>query len=357
MSIQDPLLGWLADRLGDRRRAAVGLGAALLGAAMVALFAVTPPVAPLLWFALCLVVLFSAFSFLTIAFYAEGVGKAARLGTDGHVRVAAWRETGTLIGIALASMLPAVAALFSPRPYAVFAIAFALLALAAATAMRGQWRGAAARSDLSGFRAALSDPLARRLLVIALVNAAPLAVTSTLFLFFVESRLAAPGWEGPLLLLFFIAAAVSAGSWARAAETWGIRPALLTGMVLAIASFVGASLLGPGDAALFAVVCIASGAALGADMTLLPALFARRLAAIAPDAGQAFGLWAFMSKFTLAAAAVVLLPALEASGFQSGADNNPEAALRTLTLLYAILPCGLKLIAIALLATTQMEEV
>lgn len=353
--VQDPALGWLADRLGARRGMAAAIGAALLAAAMLGLFAVPPPVAPLLWFALTLIVLFSAFSFLSIAFYAEGVGKAARIGAQGHVRLAAWRETGTLLGIAVAAMLPALAAALGAPPYATFAAVFAALALAASLAMRGQWAGAASPGGFDGFRAVLRDATARRLLILALVNAAPLAVTSNLFLFFVESRLAAPGWEGPLLLLFFVAAAASAGLWGRAAAARGIRPVLLGAMVLAIASFGWAATLGPGDILAFALICVASGAALGADMTLLPALFARRLAAVAPLGGQAFGLWAFVSKLTLAVAAAVLLPALAWSGFASGADNPPEA-LRTLTILYALVPCALKLAAIALLVTTKIEE-
>jgi GPH family glycoside/pentoside/hexuronide:cation symporter len=353
--VQDPVLGWLADRLGRRRGIAAVLAAGLLGAAMIGLFAVTPPVAPLLWFALTLTLLFSAFSYLSIAFYAEGVGKAGRLGPGGHLRVAAWRETGTLTGIALAAMAPALASAVGAPPYASFALGFAALALVATLAMRREWQGAAADADLSGFRAVLADAQARRLLILALVNAAPLAVTSNLFLFFVESRLGAPGWEGPLLLLFFVAAAVSAGFWGRAAGALGIRPTLLGGMVLAILSFGWAAMLGSGDLWAFAVICVASGAALGADMTLLPALFARRLAVVAPHGGQAFGLWAFVSKITLAVAAAILLPTLQASGFESGTDN-PERALVTLTILYALVPCALKLVAIGLLVTTKLEE-
>lgn len=354
--VQDPALGWLADRLGPARGPAAALAAGLLGLAMLGLFAVAPPVAPLLWFALTLVVLFSAFSFLSIAFYAEGVGKAGRLGPGGHVRVAAWRETGTLLGIATAAMLPALAGGLGAPPYATFAAVFAALALVATLGMRGEWIGAGAATGFSGFRAVAADGQARRLLILALVNAAPLAVTSNLFLFFVDARLAAPGWEGPLLLLFFVAAAASAGLWGRAAAAFGIRPVLLGGMVLAIASFGWAATLGAGDVIAFAIICVASGAALGADMTLLPALFARRLARIAPAGGQAFGLWAFVQKITLAVAAAVLLPALGASGFQTGAADNPPEALRMLTILYALVPCGLKLIAIGLLVTTKLEE-
>ena len=111
-------------------------------------------------------------------------------------------------------------------------------------------------------------------------------MTSTLFLFFVESRLGAPGAEGPLLLLFFLAAAASTPLWSLAARRFGEKPALLAGMVLAVVTFVFAATLGAGDVAAFALICAASGAALGADMTLLPAIFARRLATIAPGAGR-----------------------------------------------------------------------
>ena len=183
----------------------------------------------------------------------------------------------------------------------------------------------------------------------------PVAVSSTLFLFFVESRLAAAGWEGPLLLLFFLAAAGSAPIWGALAARLGAKTTLLSGMLLSIAAFGFAASLGSGDVMPFAVVCMASGATLGADLTLLPAIFARRMAVVSPEAGQAFGLWAMVSKFSLAIAAFALLPLLEFNGFRAGTDNPPEA-LRMLTLLYALVPCVLKLVAIALLAATNIEE-
>ncbi|TCP39725.1 MFS transporter [Rhodovulum marinum] len=351
--VQDPALGWLSERLHRARGLAVAGAVALLALSMVALFAVTPPVAPLLWFGLTLTGLFTAFSFLTITFYAQGVSRAGRLGEGGHVRLAAWRETGALLGVSAAAVAPTL--LMSTRePFALFAAGFAGLALLAAVAMRREWHLPIARAD-SGFREVLADPVARRLLLIALVNATPVAVTSTLFLFFVESRLAAPGWEGPLLLLFFLSAAASAPAWGRAARAWGEKRTLIAGMVLSILAFGYAALLGPGDIIPFALICIASGAALGADMTLLPAIFAGRMAHVAPNAGQAFGLWSFVSKFTLAFAAVTLLPLLDLAGFAAGADN-PPAALAMLGVLYALVPCALKLLAVALLVATPLTR-
>ena len=354
--VQDPALGWLAERMRPQRRLGVALAVLLMVITLAALFAITPPIAPLWWFALCLTGLFSGFSFLTICFYAEGVGKAGTLGPDGHIRLAGWREGGSLLGVCIAAVAPVVLAPLTDQPFTLFALFFAALALAATFVMNGQWRGQAAEptpDPVSLFRPILADPLARRLLLIALLNAAPVAVTSTLFLFFVESRLQLPGWEGPLLLLFFLAAAFSTPGWSHLARRHGPRPVLLVAMTLAILAFLWTLTLGAGDGVAFAVICIASGAALGADLTLLPAIFAQRLATLGTSEPAAFGLWSFVSKLSLALAALLILPALDAAGFQSGGQNTPQA-LWTLTLIYAALPCVLKMIAILLLARTRL---
>ncbi len=354
--VQDPALGWLAERGRHRRGPMVAVAAGLMALAMLALLAVPPPIAPLLWFALTLIVLFSAFSFLTICFYAQGVAFAPTLGPTGHLQLAGWREAGALIGVSLAAVAPVALAAATDRPFAAFAFGFAALALVATLAMRGQW-GATPVMAQPRFGPVLRDPMARRLLILSLVNGAPVAVTSTLFLFFVESRLAAPGWEGPLLLLFFLAAAISTPLWTRLAATHGAKRVLLAGMTLAIAAFLFALTVGPGDTLAFAAISAASGAALGADMVLLPAIFARHLAGRFPGAeALAFGLWSFASKLALALAAVTLLPLLDAGGFVAGAQNT-DSALSLLTILYAGLPCLLKLAAIALLLATPVPEV
>ncbi len=352
--IQDPALGWMSERLGAARKMAVGAAGGLLALSMYGLFAVTPPIAPIWWFGLTITGLFTAFSFLTINFYAQGVAKAESVG--GHTRVAMWRETGALLGVCVAAMTPSLLIQFNvPAPFAVFAGGFAGIAVIATALMVPEWSGGVTQEP-TPISTILVDKQARQLLLLALVNAAPTAVSSTLFLFFVESRLGAAGWEGPLLVLLFLAAAASSPFWVWVAGRIGAKTALLIAMVLAIASLGSATLLGEGDVLYFAVICVVSGATMGADLTLLPALFSRRMSAISPNAGQGFGLWAFMSKFTLAFAAATLLPILEGQGFTSGDPNSPEASLMTLTILYALVPCALKLLAIALLLATPLKE-
>ena len=351
--VQDPVLGWISERLRNGKALIVSMVAVLLALSMIGLFAIAPPVNPAIWFAVTITGLFSAFSFLTINFYAQGISKAGD-GPKGHMRLAAWRETGALLGVCIAAVMPTVLMDLSDAPFATFAYGFAAATLAATLFMWPEWTGRTT-AEPSQIREILSDRLTRRLLILALVNATPLAVSSTLFLFFVESRLGGTGWEGPLLVLFFLAAALSAPLWSLLASRWGGKRTLLIAMVIAVISFGFALTLQTGEMNQFAIICVVSGATIGADLTRLPAMLARRMAKVSPNGGQGFGLWALVSKFTLAFAAVILLPLLENAGFVAGADDVPDAALTMLTLLYAGVPSVLKLVAIGLLVATDLE--
>ncbi|MEO0905452.1 MAG: MFS transporter [Pseudomonadota bacterium] len=352
--IQDPVLGWISERLTSSKKLVITGTALIMALSMIGLFAVAPPIDPLWWFGITVTGLFTAFSFLTINFYAQGVSKA---GTDaqGHVRLAAWRESGALLGVCIAAVIPTILIGVVASPFAAFAYGFAALTILAATFMWPEWKGRV-NAEPSQISEIIRDNTARKLLILALVNATPLAVSSTLFLFYVESKLGAVGWEGPLLVLFFLAAALSSPVWSALARRFSAKPVLVAAMILAVASFAYTLTLSPGDVIPFGVVCVLSGATIGADLTLLPAMFAKRMAAISPNGGQGFGLWNLVNKFTLAFAAVVLLPLLERSGFQAGASDLPAEAITMLTVLYALVPSLLKLVAIGLLIATKLED-
>ncbi len=353
-AVQDPLFGWLSERLGRWRKLSVAGAAMVMALSMLGLFAVTPPFNPLAWFAITLLGLFSSFSFLTINFYAQGVDKATKV-KGAHFGVAAWRETGALLGVCTAAVAPAILASFLNAPYMAFSLGFAGVVGIAVLAMNREWTGAV-RAQSTPIRLYLKDQTTRRLLLLAFVNAMPVAVSSTMFLFFVVHRLEAPGWEGPLLVLFFLSGACSAPIWSRLADRFGGRRVLLLAMALAMISFGFTLILEAGDALWFSLICVAAGATIGADLTLLPALFAKHIAKTFPSAGQGFGLWSFVNKSTLAFAAIALFPILEAAGFDVQSTDQPAKALTTLTILYALVPLGLKLVAFCLALAIRFEE-
>ena len=135
----------------------------------------------------------------------------------------------------------------------------------------------------------LAQAGALRLLTLALINSLPVAITSTLFLFFVEDRLQLVGKAGPLLILFFLSAGLSVPFWAKLSNMLGGKRTLLIAMPLSILGFIGAAFLAQGNMIGFAAICIASGVALGADMVVLPTMFSVVLNRAGLNASAAFG--------------------------------------------------------------------
>ena len=354
---QDPILGIIASKTTRFGALPIALSVVAMCVGMIMLFAIHSPVSPSLWFSISLFLVFSGFSFAYIRSYAQGL---INLGAKDQIRLARWREVGTTLGICVAAILPSTLLLVSSDGYPLFAIFFCLIAILALMHVWSQFPASDSSQDsqnsFSSLLSATRNLQIRNLLFLALVNSSPVALSSTLFLFFVESRLNAPDWAGIFLILFFLAAAIATPFWTKLADVHGVFKILKISMLLSIISFFGATFLAEGDGLIFSGICLLSGATVGADLALLPVLFARQIenSSIIPDLG--FSLWNFVSKATLAFAAVISLPLLELVGFNSSGPNS-ENALLALTFGYAVLPCILKCISIFLLFKIMRGEV
>ncbi len=382
-ALVDPLLGRWSDRLYARSPAAVlswaALAAAILGLGFALLF--FPPVRALpgllAWAAACLLLSYVAFSALTILHQSWG----AMLGGDEaqRGRIVAWREGLGLAGVVLASVAPLLlgmaattAAFFvalalgwwawsrarkpmpAPRSGSVCAPHRTPTPLAAAEPAAVQTRGPLTLRAPAGAHALWrpwTRPAFRALLSVFVVNGIASALPATLILFFVQDRLQAPAALQPVFLgSYFLSAALAMPLWLRAVRRLGLARSWGLGMLLAVLVFAGAALLGAGDSAAFALVCVLSGVTLGADLVVPAALLAGTLAAQG-DRGSAegayFGWWNFAGKLNLALAAGLALPALAWLGYSPGTQE--AQALHMLTLAYCLLPCALKLLAATLL--------
>lgn len=356
-AVLDPWIGRLSDRLFARSPRAVlrfgAVAAALLAAGFVLLF--HPPLrgtfALLAWAAAALAITSLAFSALSIAHQSWG----AMLGGDEaqRSRVVAWREAWGLAGVLLASVLPLVAGLGATA--AALALALVLGCLAWARAPHPQARSGQGVSD---WRLPLRGTAFRRLLAVFMINGIASAVPATLVLFFVQDRLQAPAaLEPAFLATYFLSAALAIPAWLALVPRLGLARTWLAGMLVAVAAFAGAALLGPGDANAFLLVCLLSGAALGTDLALPGALLAGQIGT-AGHRGQAegayFGWWNFAAKFNLALAAGLALPLLGLAGYVPG-SRDPQA-LQALVAAYCLLPCLLKLAAAGLLWRTVIRN-
>ena len=355
----DPAIGRAADALfAHSTRAALtvaAIAAVLVALGFTALFHAPLEGAALLgWLAGGLIVTYLAFSVLTVVHQAWG----ARLGGDAsqRSRVVAWREGCGLFGVLAASVIPLQFGVSAASAVLAVTLVVGVGLLAQAPRSAAQHTGPSAHWALPW----RSAPF-RALLAVFMLNGIASAVPATLVLFFVRDRLQLANAEALFLGAYFAAAALSVPLWLRAIRWAGLVLAWLAGMVLSIAAFGGAIMLGAGDSAGFLAVCIASGIALGADLTVPGAL----LTGVIQRAGHAeraegiyVGWWTCATKLNLGLAAGAALPLLALAGYAPGLRD--AEALRALGLAYVAVPCALKLLAAGLLyrswITQRMDE-
>lgn len=354
-ALADPLIGRWADALFGRAPGqawwVAAMASVVLAGGFAALFfpvaaALTDTTSLLLWCGAGLAVTYLSYSVVSVLHQAWG----ARLGGDEaqRARTVAWREGPALVGVLVASVLPSLAGMGATA--SVFAVLLALGIAGLAQAPRP-----AATPPAPGDAAVpLSLPFAtagfRRLLAVYLVNGIASAVPATLVLFFIRDQLQAGRYEPQFLAAYFAAGALSIPLWVRLVHKLGLARTWLVGMGLAVAVFVWAAALGPGDVAAYTAVCVLSGIALGADLSLPGALLTgviQRAGHAGRAEGAYFGWWNFATKLNLALAAGIALPMLQAFGYAPG-ERGAEA-LQALTIAYCVLPCVLKLLAAVLL--------
>ena len=353
----DPVLGGWMDRTALTRGHAgfVLMSLVPLTVGYLALF--HPPAMPTNqlygWFGLSLVVVYVGFSMATIAHNSWGASLTQQRGE--RARLTATREACALVGVIMAAALPMLIGM------AGLSVVFVmLLAITALVLLRFAPRTLLRPADgpEHSVMLPLRDRQFRWLLAVFAVNGIAAAIPATLFMFFASDGLQLPDYAGLFLVLYFVAAALALPAWARLAAHVGEARAWLAGMLLAVAAFVWTAQLESGALVPFAVICVLSGMALGADLALPPALLAGVIGAAGHSGqreGAYFGLWSWMTKLNLALAAGIALPLLDWLGYAPGHASDDE--LRALVIAYALLPCGLKVCAGLLLWRSPLRQV
>jgi Na+/melibiose symporter-like transporter len=359
-AVQDPLLGWWSDRRrarGGTRWPFVAWGTLFMAAGMWGLF--NPPEAlPAMlswWLVANLLIVYTAFSMVTVSYQAHGAEVTDDIA--GRTRVTAWREGFSLVGVFLAAALPEVLKQASGERagFAQFSLVFAPLALVAAViTIRGSppahFAAPPAHTAIFGaFTLPLKNRLFRRLLVVFVLNGIAASIPATLVLFFIQDVVQRPDLTAVFLIAYFAAGALGLPGWVWLSRRIGKGRSWFIAMIVSIVAFVWAFLLGPGSVAAYFAICVLSGIGLGADLALPPSILADVIdvdekTGAGRNEGAYFGLWALTTKLNLALAAGMALPLLGAFGYAPKAANTAES-LFILSAVYALLPCGLKLMA------------
>lgn len=342
----DPLIGRWCD-LHRRRKQMLLLALPLLIVGGYLLF-VPPADAGVSWLLSGLILAYAGYSLAVINHHAWGAEFPAD--EDGRLRATAWREGAALLGVLLAAALPivladtladGVARLYGCFvPVLCFCVVVAVVRVPTSRLSPG-----AQEEDASA--SLWYSPAFRHLIAAYGINGIAAAVPATLVLFYVGDVLQAGAWGNVFLLLYFWSAVLALPFWAWLAGRIGRLAAWRRAMGLAICSFVFTPSLGAGDVLFFALVCLVSGVALGADLAMPPALLAEHVAQHG-RAATSYGWWAAVTKLTLALAAGIALPLVSAVGYVPGQGGHDALAW-----IYGGLPLLFKFAALLCLLRAQ----
>ncbi len=364
--ITDPLIGTLSDRFQfpwGRRKPWIIAGALLAGLGLVQLLmpSSNPEPSYLLTWA---IVLYLGWTMVAVPFTAWG----AELSRDYHerARITGAREGAMILGILIAGGLPAAASAMGRSESdglaaaAWLAIAIGLPTIALLVWLvpdQGQLPSSQLKQPIQPLKALHSiiknGPFVRLLsgwFVNGLANGFP----AVLFPLYLQYCLEADAtMRGIFIGVYFLAGVIAIPAWVSLSRRFGKHRIWCASMLMACLTFIWVPLLSPGDFVLFFIVCIITGFALGADLSLPPAMQADVIDFDALKTGQNragtfFALWSMGTKFALAGAVGIAFPLLSWLGFQTGINNTPEALL-ALAVIYAFIPTVLKVGAIMLI--------
>jgi GPH family glycoside/pentoside/hexuronide:cation symporter len=361
-AVQDPLIGYLSDKYAHRRPIFMLLGATLLVISFTFLFM---PLTDhyVLWFAAFLLLSTSAFSLLTINLNAIG----GLWSHDPHQKtvIASYREFFGLLGLLLAVILPGVLQQFMPKESAFEIVSFTLL-LIMIVAFSLFWKFLSKHVNLnkpdksSGVHLPRFKDFSKKLrkfFIIYTVSMFASSIPAGLVLFFIRDRLDLESYTGLFLFAYFVAGALGVPLWQYVSSKVGKYQAWLLAMFLAVVSFIWAFSLDEKDLFQYVLICIFSGVAFGAELIFPASILADHVHDDKKEkqASLYYGLLAFLAKSTFAISVALCFIVLDFVKFEAAAENSVYA-LNALSLLYAAVPCFIKIISIYLLWRFINEE-
>ena len=356
-AIQDPIIGRLSDRYANNRFAIMLWAALCLVLSFTALF---QPFrfSFVVWFTLFMLFATTSFSVLTINL--NTIGGLWSTDKNHKTQITSCREGFSLLGLLLAVVMPE---LFKAvmTPSLAFLCVSAVLAVLMFIAMQffSDWNKkhqSVMESVVPSKRCSVWEiltsmtTLTKYFFAVYLMSMLASSIPAILVLFFIRDKLGGEAYTGLFLCIYFLSGAFGMPLWSLLSKRFNKYVAWGLAMVLAISVFGWVFFLNRGDLWQYGVVCVLSGIAFGADLSLPPSMLSDFIQSKKreSDASLYFGFLAFLAKLALAIASVIAFSCLDWAGFKPGVANE-KMALLALSIIYAIIPCLIKLCSMILL--------
>lgn len=366
----DPLLGRLSDTVRTRRgRRKTWMVAAtpILMAGAIALF-LPPDEVSFAYLFLASSLIYAGASMLGLSYSAWGAEIVVSY--HGRAKIAGFRETATVLGIVIASSIPAITATYGhgvdSHTMALLGIVLVVLTpLAVVLAIRfvpeQKARPSAHGTWWAALRSLYGNKPFRWLCAAFLAIHVGTGVTSATLIFYVQSYLQQPEIIGPALLASFLSVLACVPLWVRISRRIGKHRAAGVSLFVAISiNLVVVLQLEPGDGWLFVALLAVIGGISAAFLTLPVGIVGDvidydTLKTGAVRGGLYFGVWSFFQKLAPAVAVGGALPLLSFLGFNP-AQTNDLQALDALKYVFCLAPAPFFLLGAVSLFLFPLDE-
>lgn len=354
-ALQDPFIGYFSDSFSQRKfhhKKIINLFSLLLCVAFFLVF--NPPESlsknfSILWFACTLLATYTCFNFTVINF--ESLAAILARNDQQRILLNSFKELFGMIGMILAFSLPAVfvgvAQVNSDQVYNALSLVFVSLILIAVFGFLCKVRIEESKIIHVAkvrFLEILRDKSFLIFLGIFFLNGVAVSLPASNLNFYVRDVLQAEENLGWFLSIYFISACCFIPLWKYLASKFGMIRSWIFSISGSVLTFSFAYFLTTESSHYFFLVCFLSGAFLGADLIMPPALLAKIVSDKKELVSSYFSCWNLVTKLSLMIAASSSLIFLGLSGYKPG-----YLAIETgnsISFFYALLPCILKTLTI-----------
>jgi GPH family glycoside/pentoside/hexuronide:cation symporter len=375
-AVTDPPMGYFSDRTATRfgrRRPYIAIGSVFVALFIYLLF--NPPQAsPALatvWFGVCIYALFLFWTVVTVPY--ESLGPEITFDYNERNALFGLRDglliAGTLAAAASPTLVQAAFGLSADAAgervkFFWMALLYAPLVVGSCwwctLAVREQpQRGRPSAGIFRGLRLVFRNRPFVILISAYTISAIGNNLPATLILYYVQYVLESPHADF-FLLLYFGTGVLFLPGWVFLARRTGKKHAWLLSIAVNTGAFTGVFFLGPGQATAYGVLVFLSGIGLGATLALPSSIQADvidydELLTGERREGRYIGLWSIAKKTAAAVGVGAGLSILGLAGYVPNADQ-PEEVVFTLRVLYALVPSGCNLAALAIACAYPISE-
>jgi Na+/melibiose symporter-like transporter len=358
----DPTIGRLSDlsrsRFG-RRKPFIACAIPIAGVGTIGLF-FPPHGAGAVWLFVTYALVTWSWTALSLPYWAWGAELSDDY--DERQRITSLREGGTIVGILISAAAPVALSVTSNAGkvhlLAVITLAMSvpLIMLALRYVPDPMPRVRAAPANVrSTLRVVWANRPFRRLIAAWAVNGLANGLPAALFLLVIAQVLHASAASGPILLVYFAAAILSVPLWQLLVRARSKHLAWTIAMAISGVAFIFVPIIRhlPDALVLFGIISVFTGAGLGADFTIPPAIQADvvdvdQAASGEQRAGLYFAAATMAQKAGNSLAPGIGFAVLQTFGF-SADGHNSETAISALLVMYCVIPATLKMVAASLM--------